>query len=305
MPKQTLQLWASSASEPGRLTGTIDGQLRFERLIGTGGIGEVYETTDLASGKRVAVKTLLPGVRNVREAVRRIEREARAGGMLDHRNIVDVEALGHLGDGTPYVVMELIDGSDLGVVLQQGPLPPGRALSIARQTLDGLAHAHQLGVLHRDLKPENLMLVASPTGDLVKILDLGLAKLIGLAASELGFDRLTETGAVFGTPVYMAPEQALGRLVTAATDLYAVGVILFEMLTGEPPFVGGDMQGTLRLHVAGPIPKLADVVNAPWCTRELERVIKHSLQKQPEDRFTSASEMHAAVWAAERSLFLV
>lgn len=283
----------------GRLVGSIDSGLRFERLIGAGGIGEVYEATRLDANARVAVKTLLPALRNVHEAVRRIEREARAGGLLDHPNIVDILAYGLLGDGTPYLVMELVDGVDLGSVIEQGPLHPRRALAIARQTLDGLAHAHAYGVLHRDLKPENLMLVATPRGEQVKILDLGLAKLVGLAAAEVGADKLTQTGAVFGTPEYMAPEQALGRAVTFATDLYATGVIVFEMLTRKLPFVGADVQGTLRLQASGAIPALPAIAHAPWSHAPLHELITRALQKQPSARFASAVEMRAAVVAIE------
>ena len=283
---------------PGRLVGTTDSGLHFERLLGSGGIGEVYEATRVDTNARVAVKTLLPMLRNVHEAVRRMEREARAGGLLDHPNIVDILEYGLLADGTPYLVMELVDGTDLDTVLEAGALHPRRAVALARQTLDGLAHAHVFGVLHRDLKPANLMLVATEHGERVKILDLGLAKLVGLAAAEVGVDTLTQTGAIFGTPEYMAPEQALGRPVSFATDLYAVGVLLFEMLTGRLPFVGSDAQGTLRLQASGTIPRLGVLPDAP--SNAIESIVTRALQKQPTARFASAAEMRAALVAAEQ-----
>jgi serine/threonine-protein kinase len=296
--RQTLELWTQSPVDPGGLAGRIEDGFRFERLIGTGGIGEVYEAVRVRDDARVAIKTLLPTFRDVREAVGRLEREARAGGLLDHPNIVDTQSYGMLPDGRPYLVMELVEGADLGAALELGPLEPRRALAIGRQTLEGLAHAHAHGVVHRDLKPENLMLAPAPDGERVKILDLGLAKLVGLAAA--GSVTLTETGAVFGTPAYMAPEQALGRPVTFATDIYAVGVIVFEMLTGKLPFVGADVQGTLRLHASGPIPRLVDV--APWCPPTLDQIVTQALQKDPAARFASAQRMAAALHVIERAL---
>jgi serine/threonine protein kinase len=290
---ETLRQWALPADEAGALAGTVHGRFRFDALLGNGGLGEVYSATDTTTGERFAIKTLLPGLDNMRDAARRLEREGIAGGLLDHPNIVAVYALDYLSDGQPCLVMELVAGTNVGALLRCGPVEPRRSLAIVRQALDGLGHAHAHGVLHRDLKPENLMITPD---DRVKILDLGLAKLISRAVDELGLSKLTETGAVFGTPQYMAPEQALGRPCSPATDLYAVGVMLFEMLTGRPPFVGHDIHAVLRMHVSTPPPKLEG------CTRELELVIEHALRKAPETRFESASEMRAAVTAAERSL---
>jgi len=294
-------MFGGRSEASGRLVGTSDGPLRFDRLLGRGGIGEVYEATELGTARRVAVKTLLPAFRNVNEAVRRMEREAKAGGLIDHPNIADVIGFGILSDGTPYLVMELIEGVDLAALLGDGALEPRRALGILRQALEGVGHAHALGILHRDLKPENIMVARGPDGaELVKILDFGIAKLVGLAASELGSEKLTETGAIFGTPAYMAPEQALGRPAAPGTDLYTLGVILFEMITGRRPFVGTDVNATLRMQISAPVPEL--VRFAPWCTAELDDVIRRALQKSPAARFATASEMCAAVLAAERSL---
>ena len=287
-----MRQWSLPIEEPGALAGTVHGHYRFEALLGSGGLGEVYAASETTTGERVAVKTLLPGMENMGELVQRLEREGIAGGLLDHPNIVAVHALDYLANGTPFLVMELVSGTTAGALLRKGPLAPLRALTIVRQTLDGLAHAHALGVLHRDLKPENLMITPD---ERVKILDLGLAKLVGMIADELGLAKLTETGTVFGTPQYMAPEQALGKPCSAATDLYAMGVTLFEMLTGQPPFVGKDIYETMKLHVQAPIPKLG----AP---REIEDVIERALQKAPERRFASAAEMRAAIVAAERSV---
>ena len=289
---------------PGRLVGTTgNARYRFVRLLGAGGIGEVYEALDLTTQQPVAIKTLKPALRDVLEAARRLEREARAGGLLDHPNIVDVTELAMLEDGTLFVVMELVPGTDVGTLLEDGPLPPRRALEVARQTLDGLGHAHARGVLHRDLKPENLMVSPAPGGgDLVKILDFGLVKLIGFAAAEVGTEKLTASGAILGTPAYMAPEQALGEATTVQTDLYALGTVLFEMLTREPPFVAADNLATMRLQVKARAPAVSDLVGAPWCTPALDALIARALEKEPANRFADAAEMRAAVVEVQRGL---
>jgi serine/threonine protein kinase len=273
-------------------------------LVGRGGHGEVYEAEDLTTGQRVAIKALLPSVRQVPEAVRRFEREARAGELTTHPNIVDVLAVGAFDDGSLYLVMELIRGANVATLLEAGPLHPRRALVIARQTLTGLAHAHARGLVHRDLKPENLMVTrAGRPGaeyDLVKILDFGLVKLVGPAGPG---ERITEMGAVFGSPLYMSPEQALGKPTDARTDLYALGVLLVEMLTGTSPFGGGNASSILRKHVAMPPPTLASLApGAAWCTPELESVVARGLAKRVEDRFASAADMIAAADAAAMSV---
>jgi eukaryotic-like serine/threonine-protein kinase len=285
---------------PGRRTGTTEQGLRFGRRLGAGGLGDVYEAAWVDSGARVAVKTLLPRFHDVREAVRRLEREARTGNLLDHPALVDTRAYGMLDDGSPYLVMELVDGRDLASVIRAGRLGARRALGLAGQLLDGLGHAHAFGVLHRDLKPENVMLVDAPGGEQVKILDLGLAKLFGVAAEVLGADKLTQTGMISGTPLYMAPEQALGQPVSVATDLYAVGLIVYEMLAGAPPFVAADALGVLKLHVTAPVPRLS-ATRAAWAPPALDQLLARALAKPPAARFASASEMRAAIAAVGRA----
>ena len=293
------------ARAAGHLVGSeITDRYRMLALLGAGGLGEVYEAEDLTTGQRVAIKTLLPSVRQHPEAVRRFEREARAGELADHPNIVAVTSMGLLDDGSLYLVMELIRGANVATLLEPGPLHPRRALVITRQTLTGLAHAHARGLVHRDLKPENLMVTrAGQPGahyDLVKILDFGLVKLVGPAG--LG-DRITETGAVFGSPLYMSPEQALGRPTDARTDLYALGVILVEMLTGVAPFAAANASATLRKHVAMPVPTLASLAPASaWCTDEMERLVARALAKRADERFATAAEMIEAADAAALSI---
>ena len=294
--RPTLPLGGSAGWAPGRLIGTVvDDRFRLDELLGSGGMGEVYEAVDLAAGTSVAIKVLLPALRSFPAAVRRFQREARAGGLLDHPNIVDVTETGTLADGSLYLVMELVEGDDLTVLIEQGALTEARAIAIADQALQGLAHAHSRGVVHRDLKPANVMIVAGSGGDVVKVLDFGLAKLFGHALSEGGTATLTETGAVFGTAAYMGPEQALGRPATLETDLYSMGVILFEMLTGKQPFRGPDPHATMRQHIHAAIPE------APGCSAELNAVIRRALEKSRKARFASADEMRAALAHAARS----
>jgi serine/threonine-protein kinase len=284
----------------------VAGRYRLETLLGAGGVGAVYEATHLPTGRRVAVKTLLPDLPQAAEIVARFRREALATNLLDHPNIVEMLDLGHEA-GHVFMAMELVRGVSLRKALDPGALRVRRSLVIARQILEALVHAHAQGLVHRDLKPENVMLTtAGEPGseyELVKLLDFGLVKLVGEAALDIGADRLTRTGVVFGTPAYMAPEQALGRVVDGRADLYALGVMLFEMLSGRRPFEAADPMALMRLQVAEPAPELRTVTGAqPWHTPLLEGLVRRSLEKRAEARFAGAAEMLAALDAAFTSL---
>jgi serine/threonine-protein kinase len=269
---------------------------RLVRQIGRGGMGAVFEAVHVVTGRRLAVKMLHPGLGRIPEIARRFEREARAVSRLTHPNIVSVVDFGAMGDGTLYLVMELLGGRSLAKEAKQ-PLPAPRALAILRQVLEALAHAHDQGVVHRDLKPDNIMLVdagaSAEERDIVKLLDFGIAKLVGEARAR-GDDTLTQVGVAFGTPDYMAPEQALGEAVDARADLYAVGVIAYELLCGARPFVSDDKVAVLRMHVALEPPRLDDARHAP----ALRELLGRALEKRPQDRFQSAQEMLRALDAA-------
>lgn len=295
--RSTLPLGGSAGWAPGRLVGHVaGGHFRFDGLLGVGGLGEVYEARDLDTDTAVAIKVMLPIFREFPAAVLRFEREARASLLLDHPNIVDVTATGTLDDGSLFLVMELVPGDDLALLLEEdGAFAPRRAITVALQLLRGLEHAHSRGVLHRDLKPANVMISGAAEQEVAKILDFGLAKLFGYAAQEGSLEKLTETGAVFGTPAYMAPEQVLGRPATAETDLYSVGVILFEMISGRQPFRGSDPHATMRQHVHGEIPSLVDASGNPACPAALDAVIHRVLQKTRKTRFSTATEMIGAL----------
>ena len=287
----------AASSEP-LAAGRAVGAYVVRGVLGHGGMGAVYEV-EAADGTRRAMKAALPDLLDGGHAARRLAREGNALALLEHRNIV--EAVDRLvEDGRLYLVMELVRGVSLRRLLEGGPLAPRRALVLARQMLDAVEHAHGRGVVHRDLKPENVIVAqAGPADDpydLVKLLDFGLVKLLDDAQALIGGARLTRSGTTFGTPTYMAPEMALGRSVDGRADLYAIGVMLFEMLTGAPPFPGRDPMVLLRAHVSTAPPRLADVAGAaPWCTPALEALVGGALVKAPADRFPGAAVMRACL----------
>ena len=277
---------------------------RVVGVLGQGGMGAVYEVE--REGARFAMKAALPDLDDGGQAARRLAREANVLQLLDHPNIVRaVDQL--VVEGRLYLVLELVRGTPLAAICDRGPLAPRRALVLARQLLDAIEHAHARGVVHRDLKPGNTIVTLAGRPGLeyeqLKVLDFGLVRLLDDAAALLGGERLTRTGLAFGTPAYMAPESALGRGVDGRADLYAVGVIVFEMLTGRTPFVGTDPVKLLRAHVSTPPPRLADVVaDAPWATPALEALCAGALAKQPEQRFADAATMRACLDEAFLSL---
>jgi eukaryotic-like serine/threonine-protein kinase len=283
----------------------VAGRYAVRELLGAGGMGAVYEV-EAPGGARYAMKAPLPEAAEDAVASKRFAREANAMQLLDHPNLV--RAVDLVAEaGRLYLVLELVRGPSLADVLRQGRLAPRRALVLARQILDGLEHAHGQGVVHRDLKPDNIVLVAAGAPgqgyEQVKILDFGLVKLLDAAAAAIGGDALTRTGITFGTPLYMPPEQALGRAVDGRADLYALGVMIFEMLAGTPPFSGKDPPALLRAHVATPAPRLtACAPGEPWVTPAVEALVGGALVKKPDDRFASAAVMRAALDDAFLSL---
>ena len=280
------------------------GRYVVQASLGRGGMGGVWEVADDA-GNRYALKSPIADVNPMGEVTRRFAREANALRLLDHPNLVAaidvfVEA------GILFLVMEKVVGRSLTRAINEG-MPTRRALVFARQMLDGVGHAHAHDLAHRDIKPDNIILVpmGSPPSvwERAKIIDFGLVKLMGDAAAAYGAQALTNTGLVVGTPAYMAPEQALGRPVDARADLYAVGVILFEMLTGRLPFRDPDPQVLLRHHARTPPPRLDQVASgAPWCTPQLIAVVDAALVKDPAHRFPNAPTMIAALDDAFYSL---
>jgi serine/threonine protein kinase len=249
------------APERDPLLGSIlAGRYRIEELVGSGGMGAVYRAEHVHMRKAVAVKVLHKEMTAFPEVVARFEREAVAGGRIEHPHVVSASDFGQLEDGSFYLVLEFVEGQSLAkLVGKAGPLNPLRALRIAHQIVAALHAAHTAGIVHRDLKPENVMLIVKDDApDFVKVLDFGIAKIIVEEAKEQ--PALTQIGTVFGTPEYMSPEQARGELVDARADLYTVGVILYEMLSGVSPFKDDDLVVVLTRHLtADPPPLPADL----------------------------------------------
>src|SRR5882672_7698177 len=260
------------------------------RVVGSGGFAEVYEVWDKDLERRLAVKVLRPDVAWTAGMIERFQRETRAAARLEHTNILPIHFVGD-GEGLVYYAMPFVDGMSLGELLKRsgaGALPPDRALAIIIPILDALDHAHKAGLIHRDIKPENIMLDTARGRPL--LVDFGIARRLD---SEAGAG-LTQTGLVIGTPHYMSPEQALGDPnLGPQSDLYSLGCVLFQMVTGSPPFDAESSQQIVGKHIADPPPAAATV--NPKVSRELSDVILRCLEKQPSDRFQSAGEVIAAL----------
>jgi len=272
-----------------RIGAVVAERYRVLERLAQGGMGAVYRGEHIELGRDVAIKFLHEWAATEPSFVKRFEVEARAMARLQHPNVAQVIDVGVVS-GAPFVVMELVAGQTLYDLLDGGPVSPPRAIELARQVLAALAHAHGHGVIHRDIKPANLIVASSEFGDQVKVLDFGLAK---IAAGATG---LTGAFAV-GTPSYMPPEQGLGGEIDARTDLYAVGVLLFELLTGAPPFVRDDPAEVIAAHRSTPPPRLAERMPGRVCSPELEAVVARALAKAPADRYPSAGEFARAVTA--------
>ncbi len=263
-------------------------------LIGAGGMGEVYRARDPRIGREVALKILPARLSTDPDRQRRFEQETRTTGLLNHPNIVTVFDVGS-EDGVPFLVCELLDGASLRARLDQAPLSPRRAVEIAVQVARGLAAAHEKGVIHRDLKPDNVFLTSDGR---VKILDFGIAKLSqpDAALDAAATVQSTEPGLIMGTVSYMSPEQVAGRSVDARSDLFAFGVVLYEMLAGRRPFAGEarvEIMTAILREDAAPLSAVSPAV-AP----ALDRIVLHCLEKAPEARFQTARDLAFALESA-------
>jgi eukaryotic-like serine/threonine-protein kinase len=293
--------------------GAAVGNYRLTEVVGRGGMGTVYAAEHVYIGKRVAMKILHERYAKNAEAVGRFLREARAATAINHANIVDVMDFGPAADGEVYLVMEFLDGQNLEDVLDaEAPLPLHRALGIGHQIASALAAAHEKDIVHSDLKPANVMLIQRPgrreliraeglaadgqprfviekegSFDFVKVLDFGIAQMHDPDAPP------ADSPHVFGTPEYMSPEAARGDRITPQSDVYSLGILLYEMLTGEVPFVAVSPVGVLRKHLTDPpVPPRQRAPEAE-ITEAAERLILRALAKDPADRVGSMDELRA------------
>ncbi len=273
---------------PGRkqsiMGSTIGGRFQVIKLLGSGGIGEVYMAEHRELCSPFAVKVLKRDLAGNPEVVARFRREAIAAGRIQHRNIVYLTDFGQLDDGRLYLVMEYLEGTSLQELLDaHGAMEVGRTLKIFLQVADGLRYAHENGVIHRDLKPDNIMLVTTPgDNNHVKLIDFGLAKLLGESSSKL-----TADGAVFGTPHNMSPEQTQGLPIDHRTDIYSFGTVLYECLTGKPPFDVNNIYMLLEAHKNKRVEPPSARTDNEEIFPELEAVVMQCLEKKPQKRYQS------------------
>ncbi len=277
------------------MLGRMVGSYRVARLIGAGGMGRVYKGVQPAIGSRVAIKLLSPECAGDPGLVERFFAEARAVNVIRHESIVNVLDLAALPDGQPYIVMEYLDGEPLSALIQRvGALPLGSVTRLVTEVLGALSAAHQKGIIHRDLKPDNIFVTS---GGRAKVLDFGIAKLKpGIAEIH----DATRTGSLLGTPHYMSPEQASGRPVDARSDLYSVGIILFEAVTGRRAFDSTVLYELLRQHIEQPPPSPRSV--RPEIPPAYELCVLRALEKDPSRRYQTAQEFASALGQAARFL---
>ncbi len=267
------------------------GRYRIQSEIGRGSMGVVYKARDPEIDRTIALKVLRHDRIGDEDMVRRFFREAKAAGRLSHPSIVVVYDVGQ-DHGTVFIAMELVQGQGLEKVMKAGPVEPKKALEFCRQVALALDYAHKQGIVHRDVKPSNI--IVTPSGG-VKITDFGIARIQDASTSEQ-----TQIGSILGTPAYMSPEQVRGERVDGRSDLFSLGTILYEMLAGQKPFKGANMVEIFQAISGSEPPVLAAPDHV--IPEELKMVVRKALEKNPEDRFQSGSELAGALEKCMRSL---
>src|SRR5215510_7444209 len=259
----------------------IDGRYEIQARVGEGGMGVVYKSRQISIDRVIALKMLNAQMAGDPTWVQRFYNEAKACSRLQHPNTIRMFDFGQTSDGRLFMTMEFLDGVSLRAALQQGPLAPQRVVKILIQCCASLAEAHSIGIIHRDIKPDNVFLLnMAGSPDFVKLLDFSVAKL-------LEGDRLkTQAGVVFGTPQYMSPEQGRGLPLDARSDLYALGILAFEMLTGNVPFHDENPMTVIQMHLHAAIPPLPASIPP-----SVQQIVRRALEKEPSRRYQSSGEM--------------
>lgn len=279
-------------AKPESLIGQTIGD-RYEIIapIGEGGFAVVYKGRHKLMNRLVAVKLMYPPRTDAETAMKRFQQEAQAASCLMHTNLVTALDFGFINDEQPYFVMDFVEGKTLATVLNKtGFLNIDEALDIFIQACEGIAHAHDNGVIHRDLKPSNIMLVTNKAGQqIVKIVDFGVAKMILDDGAEM--ERLTRSGETFGTSLYMSPEQCAGKPLDYRSDIYSFGVVMYETLTGMPPFIGQNVLDTMQKHINEKAPLCAESRGDLFIPAKLENIVQKALAKKPEMRYQSMREL--------------
>jgi serine/threonine-protein kinase len=260
----------------------IDGRYRIDGRLAAGGMGEVFRATHVELGRPLALKMMKPELSGDSSFVDRFRREAMTASRLGHPHIVDIIDSGRTAEGQFYFVMEFLEGESLADVIARGPVEPRLALTLVSQMAEALDSAHKAGVIHRDLKPDNVIVLQRGGRPFVKLVDFGLAKAVSPSADQ----KQTTVGIIMGTPQYMAPEQAAGLPVDSRADLYALGLVLYELLMGEPPLTGETASLVMAAHISTPAPRLPD--RFPSALRDL---VVRMLAKHPDVRPASMAEV--------------
>ena len=275
---------------------TLDNRYAIKERIGEGGMGLVYRGVHTGIEKPVAIKVLRDDFSNRSEVVERFRQEAKSASRIGNEHIVDISDFGETPSGQCYFVMEFLEGEDLANVLaREGTIGMRRAVEIAIQCTEALGAAHSKGIVHRDMKPENVFVTKKHGKDFIKIVDFGIAKMSDVETEGAPGRKLTKTGMIFGTPEYMSPEQAAGKSLDHRVDVYAVGVILYEMLTGRVPFVGDTFMGILTQHMFEEPPTLREVNPSLSCSDEVEQVVYAAMSKDPEQRYPTMEVLREAL----------
>lgn len=291
MPGQPVVLPRSIRALQGQV---VASRYLVEEVIGVGGMAIVFRGTHLHLQRPVAIKVLRPDFGDNREIVARFDREARAVSGFDHPNLRQVFDCGFTQNGLKFMAMQWLEGRELGSLIGHS-IPPSQCAAMMTQIFRGLDHAHRHGIVHRDLKPDNIFVTRDANGrDVLKVVDFGIAK---ITDEKLADGLTTSVGAIVGTPAYMSPEQALGIDADGRADLYSAGVVLYELLTGTPPFASQGNRELMRAHVAGRIPELPSSVPAA-----LGDGLNRLLAREREARFPDAASAIAAFEQIEHTL---